>query len=295
MKRVTGDTMTQGKYIKLLAMSYAKSGKSSFLVAQALGLMPWQRHGGIVTDPKHLHVIALDQDALDGIKDFLNMCGAPKEAHNYDVFDMREDYRSLADNPAQYNHTFFNTLMGIRMEIQNNIQPGETHAVIMSSFTTMAKAMERALMGKPTGSEKSGKGNGSYDLWGMLKLQMGDIQTSFQVDKAHMLWEAHLESITVKDESGKNIQQEALQVHGSSAKQWPNNTSHNFIIRRDRFTNHPGTEINNMYLEPKAGLAFISGGRNEIKLADREPDLTIVLKKLGYEVGRWNDRSKGKT
>lgn len=286
MKHISGEQMKPAEYIKGLFMSYAKAGKTSFLVAQALGVMPWQKYGGVVTAPQHLHIIALDQDALDGIPDMLEMCKAPDEARKYDLFDMREDYRNLVDSDKPYFHSFFNTLMGVRQEILASIRSeDEVHMVIMSSFTTMSKAEERAMMGKPTGIS-GGKGTGSVDLWGMLKLQMNDLQTGFQTDRFHMAWEAHIARVLTKDGA-----EETLQTHGKASEQWPNNTSHNFVIRRDKMSTYPDTQVNPMYIEPRASLTFISGGRNENRLADQEPDLTVVCKKLGFRVGRWGSKS----
>lgn len=293
MKRLTGSEMVPAQYIKGLFMSYAKAGKTSFLVAQALGVMPWQKYGGVITKPEHLHVIALDQDALDGIGDMLDMCKAPDEARKYDLFDMREDYRNLIDSSRPYNHSFFTTLMQVRQSILASIQSeDEVHMVIMSSFTTLSKAVERALMGPPTGiqnakGESSGKGTGSIDLWGMLKLQMNDLQCGFQTDRYHMAWESHISRVQNKDGGWD----ETLQTHGKASEQWPNNTSHNFVIRRDRMNVYPDTQVNPMYIEPRASMSFISGGRNENRLNDQEPDLTVCLKKLGYRVGRWGSKS----
>lgn len=287
MKHISGSQMKPAEYIKGLFMSYAKAGKTSFLVAQALGVMPWQKYGGVVTKPQHLHVIALDQDALDGIPDMLEMCKAPDEARAYDLYDMREDYRSLVDSEKPYSHGFFTTLVQISQEIIQKIQPGEVHVVHMSSFTTMAKAVERAMLGRPTGfvnstGGTSGKGIGSYDAWGMLKLQMMDLQSAFQKDRFHMFWESHIERVLTKEGA-----EDTLQVHGSSAKQWPNNTSHNFVIRRNKQSFYEDTQINPMYIEPRASMSFIAGGRNENRLNNEEPDLTVCLKKLGLLVGRW--------
>lgn len=287
MKHLSGKDMKPAEYIKGLFMSYAKAGKTSFLVAQALGVMPWQKYGGVVTAPQHLHVIALDQDALDGIPDMLDMCKAPDEARAYDLYDMREDYRSLVESDKPYAHGFFSSLMQVRQEILSVIQPGEVHVVHMSSFTTMAKAVERAMLGRPTGfvnstGQTSGKGIGSYDAWGMLKLQMMDLQSGFQTDRFHMFWESHIERVLTKEGA-----EDTLQVHGSSAKQWPNNTSHNFVIRRNKTAFYEDTQLNPMHIEPRASMSFIAGGRNENRLNDEEPCLTVCLKKLGFNVGRW--------
>jgi hypothetical protein len=287
VKETTGEGFKGGEHVSMLAAAEAKVGKSSFLVASCLGVLPWQVHGGVVSQPKYLHVLALDRDALDGIKQFLALCGAPKDALAFRVYDLQDDVAKASCGKSKYDYSFYNTLAAVRQTIEQRATTEQgVHAVIMSSFTTMARTVERATFGEP-GSEKDAWGKG----WDALNQQMTTLQNSFQRDRWHMVWEAHV------GKGGEDGNKDVLKVHGGAGKDWPNNTSHNMRIRRlqtESFKDKAGrdTGVNKVYLEPKGGGLTFLGGRRLTALDDKEPCLTKALMKMGYRVGRWNNKSK---
>lgn len=298
-------------YMKCLALGDAKLGKTVFIVLSSLGLLPWQEWG-IVDDPAHLHVIAIDQDCMDRIQDMMVRCGIKKEVIAYvtsrmKVYSLKKDVLAVEAQAEPYNHTFYGVLNAVRDRIQAQIKEGETHVVLMSSFTRMCNVMERALFGAPVGIS-DGKGYGSQDLWTVLKGQFASIQNRYHMEEvrskdgkflsggAHIFWEGHVVKENAPGEkpvNGKPATRDSLMVHGG-AKQWPMNTSHNMQIFReqakwiDPATKKP-TRCSLMYVNPQPTLSVLpSGGRGVGEVGEREPDLAAMLHKMGYAVGGWS-------
>lgn len=283
-------------FIKALILMLAKEGKTSFLVMSLLGLWPWQTQGGVVSDPAHLHVIAIDQDCLDRIVKLMELAGVPAKTIEHvvakiHVLSMRDDVAKVLESTQPYNHHFINALKAARQDIIGRIKaPTETHAVVMSSFSTMAKINERCLFGAPTGIS-DGKGYGSKDLWTLLQGQAAEIQNLFQVDRWHMFWEGHVAQVP-KPGGQANEMVDTLQVHGS-AKNWPANTSHNLRVVRETVKwkdprTGKSTGVDQMYVNPKPSYSFIpSGGRGVGGLAEKEYCLAKMMMDMGYQVGGW--------
>ncbi|MBU6430537.1 MAG: hypothetical protein KGR26_16080, partial [Cyanobacteria bacterium REEB65] len=62
------DMMEGGsKFAKALAVSEAKVGKTVFLAAQALGVFPGQKFGGVVDDPSNLYIVEIDSGGATGV------------------------------------------------------------------------------------------------------------------------------------------------------------------------------------------------------------------------------------
>lgn len=281
-------------YIKMLLLMGAKGGKTTFIVMSALGLWPWQQHGGVVSDPAHLHVIAVDQDCMDRFGKMLKLVGVSEKAIQYilsrvHVISMRDDVAKVLASKDTYNHSFLNALKLARQDIQSKVKSGETHMVVMSSTTTMLKTDERALFGEPTGIS-GGKGYGSKDLWTILQGHAAEIQNMFQVDSWHMAWEGHVfKAPKPGGKDGETI--DTLQIHGAG-KNWPVNTSHNLRIVRETVAwkgpDGKPTPINPMYLDLSPSFDFLpTGGRGTAGMAEKSYDMTEMLLDLGYQVGGW--------
>ena len=291
MNKQTGNNYQSSKMEKALFAGEAKMGKSSFLVASALGMFPGQTEGGIVTSPKHLHVITADSNALGGIKRFLlESCGAPAEALEFNVLNMQDDFRQASTSKTEYDSTFFNSVMQAVVEVESLVaaRPG-VHAVIVSSLTSMALGLERSIAGPP-----QKKGNGmDQSKWGAFSHQVNEMRSRLQRDMWHCLWEAHLyrpqDSGQDKDAPAKT---ETLQVSGKSGQNFGNNVEHIYRVRRQFNNKLPGTKIDKVFLDPHASFDFVAGGRNTTEaLAPQEPDLTAVFTKLGLAVGGWRPSS----
>jgi hypothetical protein len=299
MNETTGRTYLPSSFIKALTAGQAKNGKTTFLVAQLLGVFPGQQFGGVVTSPRHLHVIALDEDALAGLtptptnKGFLlSQCGAPDECLDFNVYPLQEEARKTCAGIESFQAAFYNALETTRLRITEKIQrlPG-VHATVMSSFTTMARAIETEVRGPPPWSAQYGQD------WNMLNAQMNRLQNNFQMDAGHMFWEGHITYVPAEGAKDMKKTVPKLSLHGRAGQEWANNTSHNLLIKREAgqkvVKNGVKTEVDKAYLEVKGGgTDFLTGGRRVAGLDPQETDLTVALKKMGYRVGQWGWKGK---
>ncbi len=270
----------ESKYVKALFTGEYKSYKTVTLVANALGLMPWQKNGGIVSKPEDLNILAFDTDACVGLKQYLvEVLGAdPAVIDRVKIWNFEDDVRAAYSSTQAYDHTFYNTLVGVQAKLAQRAaaDPGGTMVVIASSLTVMAMALERATLGAPVGSGDSGKGIGDRDKFGQLKRQLLTIQNIFNTDLWHMFWEAHVLKIT--DES-----KETLQVSGSAGRNWGINMSQVFRLQRGTAVK---PKLEQVVFNTRPSTEFMAGGRNfSLKLDPVEPDLTVALHKLGLKVG----------
>lgn len=291
MIRQSGSTYQTSKYMKGLFCSEAKVGKSSFLVASALGVLPWQKTGGIVDKPQNLHVISFDTAALQGLNKFLTQtCGAPKEALGYDVLNFEEDVRAVSLSQQEYDFSLFNALKVALTELQGKCTSG-VHTVIFSSLTGVAQALERAIGGPP---DKKGGGM-DQSKWGTYGSQLNEIRNFGQVDRWHCMWEGHVFKPASTGQGG-DARPETIQLSGKSGQNFPYNVGHVFRIRREMGRQYQGTKCDQVFLDTKPVFDFVSGGRGVTELLDpKEIDLTSVMDKLGFEVGGWNEKQRPAT
>lgn len=288
MQEQTGSTYKSAQFAKALFAGEAKSYKTASLVAWALGLFPWQKNGGIVSKPEDLNVITFDAGALGGVNLFLKKTlGAQDEALKYKVWNFQDDARQAFESEKPYDHSLYNSVLAVQQRLRDSTGGGGTPVVLFSSLTVLAMALERAIMGPPTGSGKSGKGVGDEDRWGLLKRQLFTVQNAFQIDQWHMFWEAHVLKGT---DEGK----ETLQISGSAGRNWGVNMEQIFRLQRgERINLAEGRSLEKVYLDCRPGTEFMSGGRNFNELLQpQEPDLTVALYKLGLKVGCWNKPAK---
>ncbi len=298
-----GDTYKAAKYEKGTYLAEGKVGKTCWLVASALGLLPNQiakGSGGIVGDPSKLHIIAVDSSAVTGVVDFLErILGAPKEVRKINIYNMQDDVNRLAASDIDYDLGFHNALLTTIAKVQAKIAASSgTHAVIPSSLTGIAAALERGIAGPPgsAGSknkngEISGKGYMDPSKWMIVAQQLNHIRMKLQVDDYHCLWEAHIDvtkTFAMGREGGSD--KETIAISGKAGRNWPYNTDHTFRLKREFMNTWDGTECDKIHM-CKPDMDFTAGGRGYTgHLKSKEYNLTHVYGKLGLKVGGWGAR-----
>lgn len=298
MKIQTGSTYQGSDYAKATMVSTAKSGKSSFIIASVLGLLPWQKEGGVVDHPKNLHVIALDANSLGGIRDFLmKSCGAPEEALQYNVYNLQDSVRQAYAAEEDYDLGLYNTLVTCLITIQQRLKG--VPVIHMASLTGAAMALERSCAGPPGAAGRknkegvpTGKGVMDQSKWQSLSHQLFSLQNMYQVDTHHMLFEAHIDK--GPPPMGNNESpRESIKVSGSAGRHWSTNSEQVFSIKREFGQRYKETQVDKCHLETKTGLEAlqINGRRFNECLDPQERDMTVAFKKLGLKVGHWNARS----
>ena len=285
MQKQTGGTYVSAQYAKALFLAEGKVGKSSFLVASALGLLPWQKAGGVVDRPENLHVLTFDSSALAGISKFLTQtCKAPEAALNFNVYNFQNDTRKVSLGSSDWDFSLYTDVRATADKIRQEAKKGGTHVVIVSSLTGIAQALKRALAG-PIGSGKKGSGmdQAKWDAYGATLSEMRNV---LQDDSYHILWEAHV------FRSGGEEPKETLMLEGKSGQNFAFNVEQVFRVRRMFGQKVPNTQCDNVYLDTRPNMECVANGRGFTEaLEAKEPDLTVALQKLGLKVGLW--QSKG--
>lgn len=300
MKRQTIDDYVPSTYCKALDVAEAKMGKTVFLAAGALGVLPWQKYGGVVDDPSHLHVVALDANAAGGIGSFLDMCKADKGAKRANIINLQEDVRRISTSTEERNYDFFNLMVQVRNDIASRVKssPG-VHLVLVSSLTTLATTLERAIAGPPGDPRKGGLGM-DQNKWTEFARQVNELRNMYQQDSWHLIWEGHTYRPPDTSQQGGRAtegaeKKETIQVSGKTGYQFLNNVEQVFRIRRSYGRTYSGTKVEEMYFDTRPTMDFVPGGRLFTeKLDPREDDMTLVYAKLGLSVGRWGKKSKSK-
>jgi len=284
----TADEYQSSKYAKALAVAEAKVGKSSYLIASALGVLPWQQYGGIVDSPRNLHVITFDANALGGIAKFLTeTCGAPAEALKFNVYNMQDDVRAVSKMGSDWDYTLYNTFNEVVNKVGSKARG--VPMVLVSSLTGLAQGLERALAGPP-GVKARGAGM-DQSKWAAYAHWLSEIRNLVQQDDWHCWWEGH---IYKPPATGQNQESrpETLQISGKSGQNFAYNVEQVFRIRRRFGLKYKTSRVEETYLDTAPTLDFISGGRSFTEsLKEKEADPTTVSAKLGLKVGQWNNRS----
>lgn len=295
MKEQSGETYQSGDFAKALAVAESKVGKTTFLVASALGVLPWQKFGGVVDKPENLHVIALDSGAVSGVSSFLKMCDAPAEAYKFRVYNMQDDVRRISTAESDWDYSFFNNMVQTIKKIQDRCKSGSP-MVIVSSLTTLALTLERALAGAPGDSAKKGAGM-DQSKWTDYARQLNEVRNLLQQDSWHMLWEGHVYKPpnTGQNKKAEDDRKETIQVSGKAGYNFPNNVEQIFRLRRMFGDTYENTKIERVFLDTRPTMDFIAGGRSFTENLDpKEHDLTLAFYKLGLKVGRWGSKSSKK-
>ena len=302
-----GDSYHAAKYEKGTYLAPGKVGKTFFLVASALGLLPNQRKngsGGIMGSPSKLHVIAIDSSAMTDVVDFLiRILGAPPEVAKLNIYNMQDDVNRLAASDNDYDLGFYNSYLLTLKKVQDKIAASDgTHAVIVSSLTGLAAAIERGVAGPPGAAgvrgkdgEISGKGYMDMSKWKVHAQQLSHIRMKTQVDDYHCLWEGHIDVVKkLSQNKDDETATETIAISGQSGRNWPYNTDHTFRMRREFGNTWDGTECDKVHL-CKPDMDFTAGGRGYTgRLRDKEYDLTKVYKTLGLKVGGWGAKKEKK-
>jgi len=292
MKEQTIDSYQPSNYAKAVAASEAKVGKTVFLAAGCLGVLPWQEYGGVVDDPRNLHIVSLDANAAGGIGTFLDACGAPKEAKRANIYNLQEDVRRIASQSDDMNYDFYNLLLQTAKKIEDRCKSG-VPVVIISSLTTMAQSLERAIAGPPGDPRKGGLGM-DQNKWTEFARQVNELRNVFQHDNWHCIWEAHIYKPPPTGQGGQD-KKETIQVSGKAGYQFTNNVEQVFRIRRLFGQTHQGTNVDQMYLDTRPAMDFVPGGRLFTeKLSAKEFDITYAFSKLGLKIGQWGVESESK-
>lgn len=294
MKESTGATYQSSKYAKLLAVADAKVGKSSSLVAGCLGVLPWQSNGGVVDKPENLHIITTDSNALGHLRKFLlETCKAPESALSYRVYNMEEDYRKAFRVEDAYNGEFFNTLLATILTVQERATRAKgTSALILSSLTTMGRAIQRGVSGGiVSNGDTIKKSVMDKSKWPMFNMQLNELQAKAQADMYHCIWEGHLSKkadFNDKDEHGQPTEKDSIQLQGSVGASWAANVEQVVAMQRAFGACHPGTKCDKTNFNTRPNLNMVASGRGFTELlSPTEPCITTMFEKLGLQVGKW--------
>jgi hypothetical protein len=193
---------------------------------------------------------------------------------------MQDAANLVSASKSEWDYSFFNAMMSKIRDIRGTIAktPG-VHAVVASSLTGLAEALQRGMSGPPDGSKKGG--GMDQAKWQDLSRQLVEMRNLLQVDTHHMFWEGHVLS-TTKD----GVSVEEAGVPGKVGKNWGFNVDQVFRLRRELRVVYPGTQVEKQYLDTKPTLDFTSGGRGFTGVLEpKEYDLVEVAAKLGYKVG----------
>lgn len=276
------------KYGKFFVVSDAKIGKTTFLACSVLGCLPEQEFG-LVDKPEHLHIIAFDESAVDGLKEFIaDACKRP-DCLKMTIWNMSTIARNAVLGGG-YDSTIMNTILAVLAEINKRAALGGVHAVLFSSFSRMGMALKYGLAGKPT-PNNSGQVMSSgmnQTKWDILNADLETIRSEAHRDNKHVFWEGHVQTKFVMgtEENGQKSQgtEETVGVPGGEGRNWAANVAQVMRLRRDS-VKYPGTLIDKVSLDTRPSADFISGGRGFNKLAPKEYDIAKVCKILGLEVG----------
>lgn len=289
MKEMTGSTYESSQYLNALTVAKAKEGKSVFLIASLLGLLPWQKLGGVVSRPENLHVITFDANALGGAKRFLmESCGAKPEAMNFVVYNMQEDVKQ-AGIKNDWDTAFYNTVKTCILKSLDRAAKSGVHAFHMSSLTGCVEGLVKALAGPS--AEKKGGGM-DQSKWVSFGSQLAELRNLAAQGNWHVIWEGHIFKPQATGQDGAE-KPETLQMPGKSGQNFPYNVEQIFRIRRrqgEKYTPKGGqpTAVDLTLLETTGDYDFIVGGRNVTEaLEPKEYDLTKVCQKLGLKTGGW--------
>lgn len=296
----TLDNYESSTYGRELFVAPSKVGKSTTLIGNVLGVMPWQEHGGIVDKPEHLHILAFDAAAVDGVKEFLiDQCGAPKEIGKVHIENLQRASEQAFAAPGDYNGLFLNTLYDALRKVQDRTMRAGVHVVMFSSLTMAAKAILRGISGPAfqmsgTNMKKSPM---DQNKWGLLKQVLTELQWTAQQDNYHTFWEGHHGEKTTKetDGTGTPMTFDTIQMDGGAAKTFPAQVERIWEIQKSPAKwkdpkTKKDTKVNMVNFDPFPVFDFgtIQTGRKaSSRLEPKEPCLTMAFHKLGLKIGGW--------
>lgn len=285
-----GSDYQSSEFAQAAMVAEAKVGKSTFLISQALGVFPGQKHGGVIDRPSNLHVIAADAGAATGVKRFLTeTCGAPKEALDFNIFNIQDDVRRVSLSEEDWDYTLYNTIVTCIKKIQERAAKGGTHVVIVSSLTGIAQALERGLAGPPGAKKGAGM---DQSKWAAFAHQLTEIRNLVQSGNWHTFWEGHIYKPAPTGQN-QEAQPETLQISGKSAHGFLVNVEQIFRIRRNFGQTVGDTNCDLVYLDTRPALDFIANGRGFTESLDpKEKDVVVAFHKLKLKLGFWGRKKK---
>lgn len=287
MKRYSLEQHEKSPWAQQLWLAEAKAGKTTWLIAQALGVWPGQAHGGIVTHPSHLHIVTLDVQAIRGVLNFLGRW-APKEIGKVDVWDLEDDARSAASRAEDWDFGMYNALLSTYARIHAMKKPGEVHVLVTSSLTGAATALQRSLFGRPGAGEKKGAG-GDMAKNDALNQQLAELRHNAQLEGLHCWWEGHVTKRATKGQNGQVAEEtDSIGLRGQTGQTFAFNVGQVFRIRRfpGQREAQASAPCDKVTIDTKPSLSFFQG-RDFHQLAPFESDVGVIYKKLGYAVGGW--------
>lgn len=278
-----GKADAKAQFLNTYAVAPPKVGKTTYLAASALGALPGQEFG-LVSSPAHLHIVAVDGAAIEGLAEFLTLnCNKRDEVLNVDVINMADEVRKAFDRDESNSYEWYNAMNKALTDLNKRIRATQgVHAIILASLTGASEAYMRALTGAPADgtAKKSGLGM-DRDKWNAFGTQMVDLRNSLYKDIAHVFWEGH---VTSKTQDG--AEKETTSVPGQTGKNWGMNV-HEVVRLRREMEKYPGTKIDKVYVDTRPALDFLSGGRGFGTLLEpKEYDLAKMAMKLGKQVGK---------
>lgn len=287
-------------YGKELFVAPAKVGKTTTLVGNILGVMPWQENGGIIDTPANLHILSFDAAAVDGVREFLvDHCSAPKEIDKVHIENLQEAAKKAFASTSDYNGLFLNTVYEALRKIQDRTAKPGVHVVMFCSLTMMAKAVLRSISGPAfsiDGQAKMKKSPMDQNKWNLMKQLMTEFQWTAQQDNYHTFWEGHHGLKTSKKTDGKGdpLIYDSVQIDGGTAETFPAQVERPWEIVRssnkyiDPKTKKP-TKICLTHFNPTPNFDFgqVQTGRKVARLSGDQPCLTKAFHELGLKIGGW--------
>lgn len=286
------------KFGKEMIVGESKQGKTVSIVAGCLGVLPWQEYGGVVTRPENMHVITSDAAALAGAFDFMvKSCKVDKkqaaEIAKVHVINMQEDFKEAFACQREYDGLFFGKLLTAIKGVQDKTSKGGVHVLLFSSLTGFGRAIQRAIAGPSYAENRDGtmkKSAMDQNKWGLMGLQLNDLQNIGQMDGYHCIWEAHLmkKMSNETDGMGQTREVDTIQVQGSAGSSWAYNVERTYRFRRSFNQKFEKSGVDKTHFDTRPSFDFIAGGRQTNELLEaQEPDITLMFSKLGLEVGGW--------
>lgn len=268
-------------FLKAFCVAEGKVGKTTYLVAGALGALPHQTEGGLVDKAEHLHVLGFDEAFADGLLRFLrDTCRKPADYLKVSIHDLTDVARKAYRSGDGWDYALSTAVQGEIAAIKAEAQRGGVHAIVYSSLTGLANGIKAGLAGTPNPSKK---GSGMDQAkWDAMSHQLNYIRNISQEDLWHTFWEGHITKTAGKDEEDRK---ETNGIQGNAGKLWGFNVEQVFRLRRE-MSKYPNTTIDKVYMDTRPSLDFVSGGRGFNEALDaKEYDIVAVAKKLGKKVG----------
>lgn len=277
---------SSSKWARQIYMADAKLGKTTWLVASLLGALPEQT-GAVVSAPKNLHLIGIDEGFADGLSEFIvGQCKKPESLLDVTVHSLSED-RRRSGLGGEWDFNFFNKFTRVISQIEAATKGPGVHAVVVSGLTSLAEGLYSGLAGIPGGSTESGKiakgGGMDQSKWQDLGRQIISLRNRLHIDQHHVFWEAHIHQ-DKKMQGNQEVMVEALYAgKGAESKHFAANVEYIFRLRRET-AKFPNTLIDKCFLDTKPTMGTFTTGRKSTLLNEKETDLLTVLTKFGKNV-----------